>query len=150
MKHDSSLLPFYKFFLEVLTHLSAWLNDSSFCMTQSLHTKWLNNGIMLLNPLKVANSRSTPTFFSAFKFDFKERSSNANLLNVALYLVKCIITGPKNTGCFPRSGFINLFFLYDVSITQISQRLKVGSMANTEESLSRQQNFSISSICFSV
>ena len=96
-----------------------------------------------INSSKIADS-------SADKFEFEERSSNANLQNAVLSLVKCIITGPKNTGCFPLTKLINLLFLCNVSVTHIPQRLKVVPMANTKETLSRQQNFSILCTGFSV
>ena len=50
-------------------------------------------------------------FFKCYQIELDERSSNPNLPNVALSLVKCIITGPRNTACFPLTGFINLLFL---------------------------------------
>ena len=71
-----------------------------------------------------------------------------NLPNVPLSLVKCIITRPENIGSFPLIGFISLLFIYNVSVTHMWQRLKVVSMTNTEEFLSRQQNFSISYFAF--
>ena len=77
------------------------------------------------------DARLTPIFLRALKFEFEERHFNANLPNVALSLVKSIITGPKNMGCFPLTRFIDLLSLYDVSVTHMSQRLKVVSMANT-------------------
>ena len=78
----------------------------------------------------------------------EERISNVNLSNVPLSLVKCIITRPENIGSFPLIGFISLLFIYNVSVTHMWQRLKVVSMTNTEEFLSRQQNFSISYFAF--
>ena len=66
----------------------------------------------------------------------------------AFIFVKCIITRPENIGSFPLIGFISLLFIYNVSVTHMWQRLKVVSMTNTEEFLSRQQNFSISYFAF--
>ena len=60
-----------------------------------------NNLLMTLwNPLKIAASMSTPTFFRSIRWGLAEISSTQNFLKVPSSLVKCIIMGPRCTGFF--------------------------------------------------
>ena len=89
-----------------------------------------------LKPWYIADSMSTPNFFSLISLGSAAKSSRANRLTAPSSLVKCNIIGPTNMVFLPDSRFIKRLFRYDVSVTQRSQKLNVVSIGNTDGLLS--------------
>ena len=84
-----------------------------------------------LKPWYIADSMTTPKFFSSISLGSAVKSSRANRPNASLPLVKCNINEPTNIGFFPDSRFMKRLFRYDVSVIQRSQKLNVVSIGNT-------------------
>ena len=103
-----------------------------------------------LKPRYIADSMSTPIFFSSISLGSSAKSSIANGPNAPSSLVKWNIIGSANMGFFPDSRFIKRLFRYDVSVIQRPQRLNVLSAGNTDGLLPSQQNIFISLICLSL
>ena len=87
--------------LEVSIRLIKWHTQINLCKP----------GIIVFNPVKIADSKSTPMKLIFFRFGFADRISSPNLPNVFSTLVKCSIIGPRWTGAPPSMVFTRRLFL---------------------------------------
>ena len=79
--------------------------DSSRFMKWHTHISLRKPGIIVFNPVKIADYKSTPMKLIFFRFGFADRISNQNLPNVFSSLVKCSPIGPSWTGVPPSMVF---------------------------------------------
>ena len=85
--------------------------DSPCFIKWRTHINLHKPGIIVFNPVKIADSKSTPMKLIFFRFGFSDRISSPNLLNVFSTLVKCSIIRPRWTGAHPSMVFTRRLFL---------------------------------------